>query len=256
MKSPSNTSRLSLGLFVAIGKRARIPVERGLALASLVPRTPFLDPTLFSWTEALERRWPEVRSELDAVLDGPHAIPSLQDISVRQTTLTSDDRWKAFFFFGYGFRSERNCALCPVTAQLLSDIPGMRTAFFSILGPGKTLPLHRGPYKGVLRYHLALLVPGPVETCGIRVGEEVRHWKEGQSLIFDDTYMHTAWNASEEDRVVLFVDVERPLRSPVSQLNRLVLRLIAASPYVQDAKRRHEAWEKRATPEPKAAHSS
>ena len=34
----------------------------------------------------------------------------------------------------------------------------MMTAFFSILAPGKHIPPHRGPYKGLLRYHLGLQV--------------------------------------------------------------------------------------------------
>jgi beta-hydroxylase len=51
----------------------------------------------------------------------------------------------------------------------------MKTAVYSILRPGKHLPLHRGPYKGVLRLHLALRIPEPRLKCGIRVGDEVRH---------------------------------------------------------------------------------
>ena len=56
-----------------------------------------------------------------------------------------------------------------------------------MLSPGKHIPAHRGPYKGVLRYHLGLKIPEPREGCRIRVGEEVRHWEEGASLLFDDT---------------------------------------------------------------------
>ena len=73
----------------------------------------------------------------------------------------------------------------------------MKTAFFSILAPGKHLPPHRGPYKGVMRYHLGLLIPEPAEQCGIRVDTETRHWAEGESMIFDDTFEHEAWNDTD-----------------------------------------------------------
>jgi beta-hydroxylase len=121
----------------------------------------------------------------------------------------------------------------------------MTTAFFSILSPHKHIGEHRGPYRGVLRYHLGLKVPEPADAAGIRVGGEVRHWSEGSSLVFDDGYEHSAWNDTEGTRVVLFMDVLRPLRRPAADINGALIKLIGASPFVRDAKRRHEAWEKR-----------
>jgi beta-hydroxylase len=117
---------------------------------------------------------------------------------------------------------------------------------FSILAPGKRIPPHDGPYKGVLRYHLGLAVPdGPVDRVGIRVGDETRGWSEGGSLVFDDTYEHAAWNDTEQTRVVLFLDVVRPLRQPMRTINAGIIKAIGWSPFIQDAKRRHRAWEER-----------
>ena len=96
----------------------------------------------------------------------------------------------------------------------------MTTAMFSILSPRKHILDHRGPYKGVLRYHLGLIVPQRRAACRIRVGEDVRHWEQGKSMVFDDTYNHEVWNDTDETRVVLFVDVLRPLPFPESQINR------------------------------------
>jgi beta-hydroxylase len=121
----------------------------------------------------------------------------------------------------------------------------MTTALFSILAPHKHIGEHRGPYKGVLRYHLGLRIPEPTEACGIRVGGELAHWQEGHGLLFDDTYQHEAWNDTDGVRVVLFMDVIRPLRPPAKQLNQAVIKAIAWSPYVQNAKRKEEAWEQR-----------
>ena len=63
-------------------------------------------------------------AELDQVLSYRDALPNFQDISVDQASITDDDGWKTYFFSGYGFRSEANCARCPQTAALLDGVPG------------------------------------------------------------------------------------------------------------------------------------
>jgi aspartyl/asparaginyl beta-hydroxylase (cupin superfamily) len=232
-------------LSLEAGARGVRALERWVLRSSLVPTTPFLDPGVFDWVADLEGGWRDMREELDVVLRHRDELPNFQDISTDQATITDDDRWKTYFFFGYGFRSDANCARCPRTTSLLERVPGMTTAFFSILAPHKHIGEHRGPYRGVLRYHLGLKVPDPTDAAGIKVGGEVRHWAEGSSLLFDDGYEHSAWNDTEGTRVVLFMDVLRPLRRPAADINRALIRGIGASPFVRDAKRRHEAWEKR-----------
>ena len=159
--------------------------------SSLVPTTPFLPRRRAGVDSGLEANWQVIRAELDQVLTYRDALPNFQDISVDQASITDDDGWKTYFFFGYGFRSDANCARCPKTAALLDGIPGLTTAFFSILSPHKHIGAHRGPWRGVLRYHLALRVPEPSEQAGISVGGEVAHWEEGRSLLFDDGYEHS-----------------------------------------------------------------
>jgi ornithine lipid ester-linked acyl 2-hydroxylase len=220
-------------------------LEKFLTRFSLVPEQPFLDPSGFAWTQMLENNLDSIRTELDEVMRHRNDLPNFQDISPDQKNLSQDDGWKTYFFYAYGFKAWKNCRRCPETTRLLKQVPGMKTAFFSILAPGKHLPPHRGPYKGVLRYHLGLIIPQPELSCGIRVDAETRHWKEGKSLIFDDTYMHEAWNDTDRDRVVLFMDFVRPLRFPGSVVNWILLKAIAASPLVLGAAGNYLAWEKR-----------
>jgi len=228
-----------------VGDRILKRVNRAIARQSLLPDRRFYDPAEFPWVRHLEANWKVIRAELDQVLTYRDALPNFQEISTDQYNLTDDDRWKTYFFWGYGFRSDANCARCPETARLVESIPGMETAMFSILSPHKRIPPHDGPYKGVLRYHLGLTIPDADDHVGIKVGGEVAHWREGGSLLFDDTFEHEAWNDTDETRVVLFVDVVRPLREPMKTFNALVIKAIAFSPFVQDAKRRHREWERR-----------
>jgi beta-hydroxylase len=229
----------------SVGDRLLQNVNRVIGRQSELPLQPFYDPGDFPWVAPLEANWKAIRAELDAVLAYRAELPNFQDISTDQYQLTDDDRWKTFFFYGYGFRSDANCARCPETTRLIEAIPGMETAMFSILAPGKRIPPHDGPYKGVLRYHLGLIVPEDAEACRIRVGEDIRHWEAGKSMIFDDTFNHEVWNDTDETRVVLFVDVLRPLPFPESAINEGIVKAIGFSPFVLDAKRNQAAFEKR-----------
>lgn len=187
----------------------------------------FFEPESFRWVPAIEAEWPKVRKELEAVLSRREDIPNFQDISEDQKVLTQGEQWKTFWLYAYGEKAEENCARCPETVRVLQRIPGMKSAMFSILAPRKHIPEHRGMYKGVLRYHLGLIVPGPEGSCRIRVGEDVRSWKEGKSMIFDDSHPHEVWSDCDSSRVVLFVDFLRPVFFPASLLNRFIVWMIS-----------------------------
>jgi ornithine lipid ester-linked acyl 2-hydroxylase len=234
-----------VSLTISVGERVLAPVERFIGKRSLVGDTTFFDNALFGWIAEVEANWTAIREELEGVLADREALPNFQDISKDQIEITDDDKWKTYFLYGYGFEAKLGVETCPKTAALMRAIPGMTTAMFSILSPRKHILDHRGPYKGVLRYHLGLIVPSDAAACRIRVGEDVRHWEEGKSLMFDDTFNHEVWNDTDETRVVLFVDVLRPLPSPWNQINRAIVKAIGWSPFVLDAKRNQEAWEKR-----------
>jgi ornithine lipid ester-linked acyl 2-hydroxylase len=230
---------------IAVGERVLAPIERFIDRRSLVGDETFFPLERFPWVAHVEANWTTIREELERVLEDREALPNFQDISKDQIELTDDDRWKTFFLYGYGFEAKLGVQMCPRTAALMREIPGMTTAMFSILSPRKHILDHRGPYKGVLRYHLGLIVPEDAEACRIRVGDDIRHWEAGRSMIFDDTFNHEVWNDTDETRVVLFVDVLRPLPEPEATINRLIVKAIGHSPFIRDAKRNQEAWERR-----------
>jgi ornithine lipid ester-linked acyl 2-hydroxylase len=242
---PESAWERTVELTIAVGERILAPIERFIGRRSLVGDTTFFALERFPWVEHLERNWQTIREEAERLLENRDDLANFQDISKDQIEITDDDRWKTFFLYGYGFEAKLGVEMCPRTAALMREIPGMTTAMFSILSPRKHILDHRGPYKGVLRYHLGLIVPRDAESCRIRVGEDFRHWQNGKSMVFDDTFNHEVWNDTDETRVVLFVDVLRPLPSPWAQINRAIVKAISYSPFVLDAKRNQEAWERR-----------
>lgn len=219
--------------------------ERLNVACSKVGNPPIYDSAVFPWAQEIEREWPAIRAELERVLTRKEDLPGFHELSKDVATISHDRGWKTFFLCGYGFRSEANIELCPETWRICQKIPGLITVMYSILEPGKHLPAHRGPYNGVLRLHLGLIVPEPRDQLGIRVEQEVYRWREGEAVIFDDAYEHEAWNRTPHTRVVLFVDFRKPLRFPASFLNWLLLNLAMFTPFIREGMDNQKAWEKK-----------
>src|SRR5262249_23186309 len=227
------------------GKRILRTLDRYLARQSLVCNDPVLNATLFPWATEIEGNWQAIRAELEAILQHREQLPLFQDISPDQYGISPDDKWRIFGFYGFGYRSEYNCRLCPQTARLLDRVPGIENAFFSILAPGKIIPSHSGVTKGLIRCHLGLIVPPEPERCFMAVGDVRCHWQEGRTLIFDDLYPHAVQNNTDHERVVLLFDFLRPLTTQGQLVRRVLFWFFRRSAFVQDAVRKEMQWEQR-----------
>ena len=218
-------------------------VNRLLTLQSQVPCTPLVPNGNFPFLAPLEQNWGEIRQELEQVLALPAPIPALSDIESGQYDIAGSEGWHSFFLFGFGQRMEGACRICPRTAALLEEIPGLQSAFFSVLKPGKNIPVHHGIYRGFLRGHLGLIVPEG--RCALRFpGENLEtSWAEGRAFVFDDSFLHDVENHLDTTRVVLLFDFRRPMGFPTRWLNRLFLRLIRRSIFVRDALANQRKWE-------------
>jgi ornithine lipid ester-linked acyl 2-hydroxylase len=220
-------------------------VERRIAANAIHGNPPIYNPAEFPWVAEVEKEWKKIRTELDVVMQRKDELPNFQDISTDVKTIQRDNQWKTFVFTGYGKTSEENLKRCPETARILKKIPGLTTAFFSILSPRKHIPAHRGPYNGVLRLHLGLQVPEPRERCKIRVDQGYLVWEEGKGVVFDDSFNHEVWNDTDGHRVVLFVDFVRPVRFPFNLLNKFVLSMAIFTPFIREADQNQKAWEQK-----------
>jgi len=218
--------------------------QLNLAL-SKVGNPSIYDNKVFPWARSIENEWRAIRAELDHVLTRKEELPAFDELASDVETISRDRGWKSFLLAGYGFRSANNIKLCPETWRICQNIPGLITVMYSILEPGKHLPPHRGPYNGVLRLHLGLIVPEPREQLGIRVEHDVYRWREGEAVIFDDAYEHEAWNYTPHTRVVLFVDFRKPLRFPANVINWLLLRLAMFTPFIREGMDNQKAWERK-----------
>lgn len=210
---------------------------------SHLPAQPVMDSGDFPWAAMLEENFPVIQRELDRVMEFRESLPQLHEMQREQYRVNADNNWKVFVISGWGHESEVGEQLCPETARILREIPGVRSAIFSILDAGAQIPDHRGHIKGLLRGHLAMRVPREREKCFLRVEDKVCHWEEGKLLIFDDSYRHEVQNNTDEERIVLLLHFDRPMNRLGQFTNAVLMSAIRKSPFVKKAIRNHNQWE-------------
>ncbi len=173
-----------------------------------LPSRPWHDPRDFPLVRYLESSYPAIRAEILALADTRFHRES------ERIARTGD--WDVAFFYERGRRHDEVCAACPVTAHGIEAHPTIRTAaglvYVSRMRAATHISSHRGPTNLRVRCHLAIKVP--TGDCAIRVADRTRRWQEGKCLVFDDYLDHEAWNHTDEDRIVLIVDLWNPGLSP------------------------------------------
>jgi beta-hydroxylase len=236
-KGPIN-SRL-----VRFGKRQRKWINPYIKRHSKVGDEAVFDRAHFPWLTAMEADWENIRDEALAVLKHRDAIPPLAQISPDHKGLDDSNKWRSFFLWGYGFKIGQNCDRCPNTSAALANVPGLQTAMFSIHAPGMAIPPHKGVTSGMCVFHLGLKVPKDTDNCAIRVQDQVVHWQDGEAFVFDDTREHETWNRTDDERVILLVQFNRPLRFPGNIVASLFFQAIRRSSFVGSARRKLGDWE-------------
>ncbi len=216
---------LGSALIVHLRSRARLKLGRQLAshatvfapfillmyAFSAVPPGAFPDRSKFTDVDPLRDNWQTIRDEAAGLSDEGHIRAALKDTDASFSSFIKVG-WKRFYVKWYGEPLPSAQALCPRTVELVNRIPRVKAAMFALLPPGVTLNLHRDPFAGSLRYHLGLMTPNS-DACHIVVDGENYSWRDGQDVVFDETCAHWVENKTDQTRVILMCDLERPLRS-------------------------------------------
>ncbi len=204
------------------------PVNALMYLFSRTKRSAYINTQDFPELAPLQEHWQVIRDEALALAEGGQirAAATYNDIGFNSFFRTG---WKRFYLCWYGKELPSAMAQCPKTLALLKQIPTIKAAMFASLPPGATLVRHRDPYAGSLRYHLGLFTPND-PGCYIDVDGQRYHWKDGEAVMFDETFIHHASNTTDQQRVVLFCDVERPLwTAPMRWFNRLFAKYVISA---------------------------
>ncbi|MCF8709234.1 aspartyl/asparaginyl beta-hydroxylase domain-containing protein [Rhizorhapis sp. SPR117] len=77
----------------------------------------------------------------------------------------------------------------------------------------------------------------------MNIGDRTVGWREGETLVFDDTWPHEVWNGTQGTRVVLLTQFERPLRQPGRAVAKAFLGCIRRSGFVREARANLDHWD-------------
>ena len=204
------------------------PINIFMHLFSKVPSTPYIPVREFPELSVLQENWPTIREEGLRLIELKKIKASEQNNDAGFNSFFKTG-WKRFYLKWYDAHHPSASIYCPQTVALLQSIPSVKAAMFAELPPGAHLNPHRDPYAGSLRYHLGLVTPNN-DQCFIRVDGEDYSWRDGQAVMFDETYIHEAYNNTQEDRIILFCDIERPMRYRWAQaVNRFLANTIVTA---------------------------
>lgn len=229
----NHTNTLVYKIISRLGKAIIKSLEYFISLS--VKDEFYLKPDDFYWTKLIENDFTKIKSEYDSFMSSNSTVLDICKVSEEQYNVVEENQWDFIPLYFYGTEIESFTKYFPDTIKCLAKIPGMTTSFISILKPGTFVKEHRGAYKGYLRYQIGIKIPQPSTQCGLKIKDVIYNWNEGESVIFDDTYLHTAWNNSNELRAVLYVDFIRPMNKPLMYVSRLLTIFINKSPFTQNA---------------------
>jgi len=159
----------------------------------------------------------------------------IDDISGEQRILNDDKKWKAVFIYGFDYYTNIGLECFPITTKIVKKWENDITlVFFSTLEPEKHIPPHVGNNHGVVRTQIGIDIPDYSNT-GLRIADKTVQLKNKELFIFDDTFEHEAWNFGQLPRTVLIIDSIKKLPFLYGILNKISLRKMKKSIYVQNA---------------------
>ncbi|CAE7360659.1 ASPH [Symbiodinium natans] len=197
-------------------------------IAGLEPCSAFHDPLTLAWTSELQGHWKEIQSELRSRL-GDETV-WLPGVYAAQNKRYAPE-WKvAAVLAADGWEDKGSF---PKTQAILKRLEGLLPfeVFFAHMPPRTKISSHSDNLNYILTLHLALQLES--SACSLQVGRRTQQWEEGEVLVFDTTFTHSASNDSDRDRYVLVVRFWHPGLSSEErkalQLSHLLLSRVLAA---------------------------
>jgi aspartyl/asparaginyl beta-hydroxylase (cupin superfamily) len=162
-------------------------------------------------------------------------LQSASNISQEQLRIENKHKWKVLVLKLFNIVNVKNCNNLPKLYSIIKKHKNIKSVIVSKLEPNSHIKPHRGVFNGLVRYHFGIKIPKDKEKTFLKLNGEKKYWKEGDSFIFDDTEYHEAVNDSEEDRIIIMVDYERPLPWFLKPLNKFIIYIIKKSPLIQNS---------------------
>lgn len=164
----------------------------------------FFDISQQPWFSILENEFPAIKSEF---------LKANEEIFIpyyNKTFANKAENWKIIPLIFWRKPKIANLKHFPKTEAVIKGIPSIVSCAFSKLSPNTIIKPHTGDSNVMFRVHLPLIVPASLPDCGFKVNDEAISWEEGKPIAFCDAHEHQAWNETDQDRIILILDIIRP----------------------------------------------
>jgi aspartate beta-hydroxylase len=201
-----------------------------------VTSAPVLDvDSYFPGAKRFFEVWPKLRDEALRIAGDLKQVPRFHELMPEQTEISANDGrdWRILVLKAYGTILPRNHARCPVLAETVSSVPDVLSAALSFLAPGKHVPEHRGPFRGVIRFYMGLSVPLAADgspAAVLTIDHREHRIGDGECVLWDDTFPHEVRNRGDRVRIALLLDVRRRgMPIDMALLSRILIAGVGAS---------------------------
>ena len=176
------------------------PYNLLMNLFSKLPNKPILETESIDELAILRENWEIIRDEaLSLSEDGEiKAADGLNDAGFNSFFRQG---WTRFYLKWYGDAMPSAIRKCPKTVEILKQTPSVKAAMFASLPSGSRLFPHRDPFAVSMHYHLGLATPND-DDCYILVDGQKHSWRDGQDVLFDETYIPEAHNKTDEPQII------------------------------------------------------
>ena len=185
----------------------------------------FYDSALFDFTQKFENNWRAIREEYlnlnRRILDFHRECVPYEEYAYKLLNnngwtpswqLNSSEpnyNWLTYGLSYQGLFPQEAEQKFPITASLLSKLNGIEVCGFSLMKPLSFIAphAHRNVESNTLSYHLGLdVVPKKSYLSMNGIFEEESN---GKSIIFDVSHEHFAFNMSDANRVILYMEFDK-----------------------------------------------
>ena len=204
------------------------PYNLLMNLFSKLPNKPILNTESIAELSILKDNWEVIRDEaMNLSKEGQiKAADGLNDAGFNSFFRQG---WTRYYLKWYGNPLPSALKACPKTIEILKQTPSVKAAMFASLPSGGVLNPHRDPFAGSLRYHLGIATPND-DDCYILVDGQKLSWRDGEGVLFDETYIHEAHNKTDQNRIILFCDVTRPMKFKIiDHINNYISNTVIAA---------------------------
>ena len=167
--------------------------------------------------EYVRKNWKMIRKEAIEIFN-----QNLYD--KHEESLINKGKWNVYKLYRLGKRIENNCLNAPFTCKLVENIPHISDnrhgdVKFSLMESNTHIAAHSAPTNCRLRVHIGLDVPlQPTKEdqskyqSRIRVTNQYKTWKNGEMIIFDDSFDHEVWHDDPKNhtRLIFIMDIWHP----------------------------------------------